>query len=147
MRLIVFGHAFLATVAATLGVVGTARAQPTRSPSSDRTEVVRYIPGPEPAASQRFNRRWQAIFVYTPEPQDTHDLRYVTRQGLVRIFVDERGRVSEVKILHSTGQRRFDEGAVDAFLRWRAKPGPVREVDMPLTFVMLGKKPPVATEG
>ncbi len=57
------------------------------------------------------------------------------------------GKVTEVKILHSTGQRRFDEGAVDAFLRWRAKPGLVREVDMPLTFAMLGKKPPVATEG
>ena len=87
------------------------------------------------------------MFIYTPAPEDAHDLRYVTTQGRARIFVNEEGNVTAVKILEPTGVRRFDQGAVDAFSRWRAKPGRRREVDMPLTFVMQGKKPPVATEG
>lgn len=120
---------------------------PSDAQEKSNTDVVRYVPGPEPAASERFNKRWQSIFVYTPAPEDAHDLRYVTTQGRVRISVNEQGKVTAVRVLETTGVRRFDEGAVEAFSRWRAKPGPRREVDMPLTFVTRGRKPPVATEG
>jgi hypothetical protein len=32
---------------------------------------------------------------------------------------------------------------VDAYRRWRAHPGPAREIDLPLTAVTTGKKGPV----
>ncbi|MBA3832153.1 MAG: hypothetical protein H0X34_09725 [Chthoniobacterales bacterium] len=46
-------------------------------------------------------------------------------------------------ILQSTGQPRFDADAADIFRRWRVKPGPTREIKVPITSIMDGKRKPV----
>ena len=62
--------------------------------------------------------------------------------GLARLSIDERGNVIEVKILKSTGHRPSDAQAVDTFVRWKAKPGTRREIELPLVWAISGKRMP-----
>ena len=83
------------------------------------------------------------IFSYKPAPTRRIDPRTLRDEGLARLYVDQQGRVTSVKLVRSSGQREYDTEAIDAFRRWRALPGPVREIDLPLTAVTTGKKAPV----
>jgi TonB family protein len=58
--------------------------------------------------------------------------------GLFRLYVDERGRVTNVTILKSTGHQVLDSESISAFWTWRARAGERREVDVPLKFVRAG---------
>ncbi len=60
--------------------------------------------------------------------------------GLFRLYVDERGKVTSVKILKSTGHQVLDAEGIRTFGMWRARPGERREVDVPLNFVMSGAR-------
>ena len=83
------------------------------------------------------------IFSYKPAPTRRIDAGTLRDEGLARLYVDQQGRVTSVKLVRSTGQREYDTEAIDAFRRWRALPGPVREIDLPLTAVTTGKKAPL----
>ena len=116
--------------------------KPAKREESSRTEHIRYVPGADPAtASRLFEARWKSIFVSTPWP----DYPYLARRdriegrGLLRIYVDESGRVTNVVVLKTTGSRLLDYAGLKAFRQWKARPGPRREVDMPLTFIMRTK--------
>jgi TonB family protein len=50
--------------------------------------------------------------------------------------VDEQGRVTEVTVLKSTGHKELDSLATTALSRWRGRPGPDWDLDMPITFTM-----------
>jgi len=56
--------------------------------------------------------------------------------GRFRIHLNEQGRVTAVGIVKSTGHPTLDESAIKALLAWQAVPGPKRDVDLPVTFVM-----------
>lgn len=55
--------------------------------------------------------------------------------GVVLMEIDvETGRVKSVKIHKSTGHKILDEAAIQAFRRWRFKPGTPRFVHSPISF-------------
>jgi TonB family protein len=92
-----------------------------------------------PATAKRYSdAEWKAMFVERPKPDYPYELRSrrLTGSGIFRLFVDEQGRVTNVSALQSTGHRELDAEALKAFMRWRAKPGSKREVDMPVTFTL-----------
>ena len=114
----------------------------TKGPVRSKTQYVRYIAGPDAAAASRaFDAQWKAIFFYTPSPDYPYEARRqrVTGSGLFRMYVNELGKVAALKVLKSTGNGELDAEGLKAFIRWRAKPGPRREVDMPLTFLLGGR--------
>lgn len=83
------------------------------------------------------------IFTYQPAPTKPIDARNLREEGLARLSINEQGAVTSVKIMRSTGHRDYDADAIEAFRRWRTRPGPAREIDLPLTAVTTGKKGPV----
>lgn len=84
-----------------------------------------------------------AVFIFQPGPTEEMNLRSLRGPGLARLTIDARGKVSAVTIIESTGQRRFDEDAADILHRWRVKPGPPHDIEVPLTDVMHGKRMPI----
>jgi TonB family protein len=77
-----------------------------------------------------------AIFVQRPLPEYPVAVRrrHISGTGLFRLFVDERGRVTDVQTLETTKNAKLDASAIRTFRLWRAKPGPKRSVDVPATF-------------
>jgi TonB family protein len=61
------------------------------------------------------------------------------RTGMVLLNVDSRsGRVTKVSMYKSTGDKRLDAYAVNAFKAARFKPGTVPLVRIPVTFTKFG---------
>jgi TonB family protein len=98
-----------------------------------------------PGAVRIAKARDLTIFTYMPAPNETPDMRRLSGPGLARIAVNERGQVSNVTVLQSTGFRAFDADAVDTLRQWRTKQGVAREIELPLTTVMSGKRRPIQT--
>jgi TonB family protein len=95
-----------------------------------------------PALARHYSdAEWKAMFIESPKPDYPLELRrqHLTGRGLFRMYVDEQGKVTSIKILKSIGHRELDAEAMKGFIRWRAKPGTRREVDMPITFTMNGR--------
>ena len=53
---------------------------------------------------------------------------------------DERGKVTDVTILKSTGDKALDSESIRALLQWRARAGTRREVDVPFHFTLHGAR-------
>jgi TonB family protein len=53
--------------------------------------------------------------------------------GVYEIYVDKNGRVTEVKILKSSGDATFDRAAIGALRQWRLRRGP-GTIHLPLAF-------------
>jgi TonB family protein len=90
-----------------------------------------------PAIAKRYtDAELRAMFVFRPTPYYPIELRErrITGSGIFRLYIDEQGKVTSIGILKSTGRRGLDAEALKTFVRWRAKPGPRREVDQPVTF-------------
>ncbi len=79
----------------------------------------------------------KAISAPLPEyPLQARRLR-LTGVGVAIVHVDRStGLVSEVTMNPSTGHAILDNAALNAFGRWRFRPGTVTEVRMPVTFSM-----------
>lgn len=99
------------------------------------------------SVSAAFARRYsgaetKAIFTFMPWPDYPYKLRiaHMTGDGMFRLFVNEQGKVTSVTALQSTGHSELDAEAAKAYMRWRARPGTKREVDVPTTFAG-GTKP------
>jgi TonB family protein len=77
-------------------------------------------------------------FFEMPEPDYPRELRrrHLQGTGIFRLYIDERGNVRATKIRKSTGHAELDAEALKALIRRRAKPGPHREIDVPVTFVV-----------
>ncbi|MFN2476371.1 MAG: TonB family protein [Chthoniobacterales bacterium] len=104
------------------------------------------IAAPQAVRSSEPSRSQPAVstmFYYTPAPTEIPDSTGLSDAGLARLSIDTKGNVTAVKILRSTGKPRFDAEATDTLLRWRARPGPQRETDVPLTSVLSGTRGPV----
>ncbi len=79
------------------------------------------------------------FFPYPPTPIDTRNRTLpLVRKGVYRIEVTPDGKVAAVTILKSMG-RSMDFGAMKTFVRWKAKPGPLRVVDVTFTFWTSGR--------
>lgn len=104
-----------------------------------KTEYIRFDPSNGTAkASREFDAKVKTVFIAAPRPYYPYEARRsrITGSGLLRIYVNETGKVTQVRILKSTGNRHLDDAGLNAFRQWRAKPGNRREVDMPLVFVL-----------
>ena len=59
-----------------------------------------------------------------------------TGSGLYLLRVGSNGTVETVEVLKSTGHPDLDRAAIEAYSRWRFKPGLVKKVKIPMTFSM-----------
>lgn len=82
----------------------------------------------------------EAMFVRIISPTYSYVAHGRRQQGsgLFRLHVNERGTVTTVTILKSTGHRALDSEAIETFMRWVAHRGERREVDVPVTFSLSG---------
>jgi TonB family protein len=86
---------------------------------------------------------WMKDSVYRVAPQYSESERAQRHfgSGLLRLTLDlKTGTVTKVQVLQSTGFAALDQSAIDAFRRWRWKPGKWKEIDVPLTFAMSRSK-------
>ena len=96
--------------------------------------VILYV---SPALSKQYSlQELKAALVFAPKPEYTYKLRqmHLGGSGIFRLFFDEKGKVTTVKTVQTAGHPELDAEAVKAFMRWRTRPGPQREADVPVTF-------------
>jgi len=81
---------------------------------------------------------WKARFPQRPFPDYPQwaRARHLGGTGMFRMRIDEQGHVTNVSVLKSTGHQELDSLAIKALSRWRGRPGPKWELDMPITFTM-----------
>jgi TonB family protein len=80
----------------------------------------------------------RAMFWRAPRPDYPIELvrLRLAGTGVYRIYLDERGEVTGIRILQKTGVPPLDIEVLKTLVRWRAWPGPKREVDLPITFII-----------
>jgi len=88
-------------------------------------------PTPRPALS-----KGKALAIYAPAPKipPVVRARHLGGAGVCLVFVRPDGTVSHAEMLQSTGQPILDKVSVDAFSKWRFRPGTVNEVKIPITY-------------
>ena len=80
-----------------------------------------------------------AIFAPSPRYPIDEQGRRPAGRGLVVMEVDEKtGSVTFAKMEKSTGNKLLDDAALEAFRRWRFRPG-IRRVITPVTFTQKGQ--------
>ena len=75
--------------------------------------------------------------VYTPQPvyRPEWAKQGLSGKGVVLVTIDPKtGTVAGVRMLQSTGNSLLDGAALDAYSKWRFKPGSVPQVKMPIEF-------------
>ena len=83
----------------------------------------------------------KGIGLYMPDPDYPPNLyhRGIAGRGVFRLTIDVKtGRVSEVKVLRSTGYQILNELAAKAFLQWRFQPGTIDHYQLSYTFGVIG---------
>ncbi len=98
---------------------------------------------PEPASTPEITSysSAKALATFTPLPRYPARERSdsVTGIGVCILSVDPAsGRVSAASMEQSTGDSTLDKSAVNAFRKWRFKPGTVSKVRIPIEFSMPG---------
>jgi TonB family protein len=86
----------------------------------------------------------KALATFTPLPKYPLRARSPgsTGMGVCIVSVDPAsGRVTEASIEQSTGDKSLDKSAVNAFRKWRFKPGTVSKVRIPVEFTLSGASP------
>jgi periplasmic protein TonB len=81
----------------------------------------------------------QSLMVAMPHPEYPVEARakHLTGHGVYDVIVrTETGVVTRVVILRSSGSSLLDDAAVKALSRWRAKPGKMSHIKVPVNFVM-----------
>jgi protein TonB len=78
----------------------------------------------------------KALAIYAPLPEYPKvRFRRITGSGVCVVSVDPRsGNVIEASIAQSTGKPILDKSALNAFRKWRFKPGTVSKVRIPIEF-------------
>jgi TonB family protein len=84
------------------------------------------------------------VFLTMPTPVYALELRRrnITGSGIFTLSVDEKGKVTDITVRKSTGHRELDLQAIYGLRQWRAKPGPHRQIDVPITFALPEKRGP-----
>ena len=77
------------------------------------------------------------VATYTPQPvyRPEWAKQGLSGKGVVLVTIDPKtGTVAGVKMLQSTGNSMLDGAALDAYSKWRFKPGSVPQVKIPIEF-------------
>ena len=91
------------------------------------------------AEARRYTfEEFRDTFLVTPKPDYPIELRrlHLSGRGLYRLRIDERRDVTGIRVLQKTGIPPLDIEVLKALVRWRARPGPKREVDIPVWFIL-----------
>lgn len=75
--------------------------------------------------------------IYKPQPvyRPEWAKQGLSGKGVVLVTIDPKtGTVAGVRMLQSTGNNLLDGAALDAYSKWRFKPGSVSQVKMPIEF-------------
>ena len=86
-------------------------------------------------------RSVKATVAYAPRPVYPYEARRqrVTGSGIALLTVDQTsGTVTDVRMAQSCGNVILDNSTLDAFRRWRFKPGGVTQVEVPITYTLMG---------
>jgi TonB family protein len=87
------------------------------------------------------NQQVRALAIYSPRPEYPFEARVrgITGRGVAVLDVDkDSGHVTSARMALSTGNAILDNCSLDAFRRWRFKPGTVAKVKIPIAFTMTG---------
>jgi TonB family protein len=94
------------------------------------------------SAATAGKRKAKAVAIFAPRPRYPVDAqgRRPTGRGIVVMEINrETGWVISTKMEKSTGNKLLDHATIEAFSRWRFKPGTVRYVRSPITFIVNGQ--------
>ncbi|HEY2143160.1 MAG TPA: energy transducer TonB [Candidatus Udaeobacter sp.] len=83
----------------------------------------------------------KALVTYAPRPVYPYEARRqrITGSGVVLVTVaSEDGRVIDARMGQSSGSVILDNATLEAFRRWRFKPGAVSMVQVPITYTLTG---------
>jgi TonB family protein len=83
----------------------------------------------------------KATVAYAPRPVYPYQARRqrVTGFGIALLTVDQAsGTVTDVRMAQSCGNVVLDNSTLDAFRRWRFKPGGLTQVEVPITYTLVG---------
>jgi len=86
-------------------------------------------------------RSVKATVAYAPRPVYPYEARRqrVTGSGIALLTVDQTsGTVTDVRMAQSCGNVILDNSTLDALRRWRFKPGGVTQVQVPITYTLMG---------
>ena len=86
-------------------------------------------------------RSVKATVAYAPRPVYPYEARRqrVTGSGIALLTIDQTsGTVTDVRMAQSCGNVILDTSTLDAFRRWRFKPGGVSQVEVPITYTLMG---------
>ena len=75
--------------------------------------------------------------IYSPQPvyRPEWTKQGLTGKGVVLVTIDPKtGMVTGTRMLQSTGNKLLDGAALEAYSKWRFKPGSVPQVKMPIEF-------------
>jgi TonB family protein len=77
------------------------------------------------------------IFTYFPYPTLPTEYQFskINGNGMYRLTIDAQGAVAQIQILKRFGHPVVDLTVLKTFVRWRAKPGPTRIVDVGWWFI------------
>jgi TonB family protein len=83
----------------------------------------------------------KAPVMYAPRPVYPYEARRhrIIGSGIALLIVDPTdGGVTAVQIAQSCGNAILDSATIEAFRRWRFKPGTARTVQVPITYTLTG---------
>jgi protein TonB len=86
-------------------------------------------------------RSVKAKVAYAPRPVYPYEARRqrVTGSGIALLTIDQSsGTVTDVWMAQSCGNVILDNSTLDALRRWRFKPGGVTQVEVPITYTLMG---------
>jgi TonB family protein len=90
-------------------------------------------------SSTPLGHKAKAAAIFAPPPKYPVDAqgRHPTGRGIVVMDVDmETGWVTSARMEKSTGNKLLDDAAVEAFSRWRFKPGHFKHIRSPISFTV-----------
>ena len=83
----------------------------------------------------------KALVMYAPRPVYPYEARRhrITGSGIALLIVDPTdGGVTAVQMAQSCGNAILDNASLEAFRRWRFKPGTAPTVQVPITYTLTG---------
>jgi TonB family protein len=81
----------------------------------------------------------RALMLTMPRPKYPYEARarHITGRGTYEILMDTKsGMVTRVVVVQSTGSKVLDKAAVEAFSSWRARPGKISRIRVPVNFTL-----------
>jgi protein TonB len=128
-----------------IGVIVSAREKVTVRPSSALDSLLsqitsdakaRWLETAEATPSPRPTPTPKPRLVYAPAPAFPPEASQpgVSGSGRFRLSFDARGKVTNIQIIQSTGNRLFDQSAINTLRQWKSAPGREWVATVPVTF-------------